>query len=97
MKSIVINAVVGLLFASGLVSCMNTYDSYGRPVQSVDPGAAAVGVAAAGLVGYEIGRNNGDRVYYTGHRPYYYRGRDVYWGPGHRRYYWGPGHRRVWL
>ena len=40
------------------VSCMTTYDSYGRPVQSVDPGLAVAGVAAAGVLGYAAGSNN---------------------------------------
>ncbi len=34
---------------------MTTYDSYGRPVQSVDPGLAIAGIAAAGLIGYAAG------------------------------------------
>jgi len=40
------------------VSCMTTYDAYGRPVQSVDPGMAVAGIAAAGLVGYAIANDN---------------------------------------
>jgi hypothetical protein len=63
-----------LLGASFSVSCMTTYDSYGRPVQSVDPGAAVFGAAAAGLVGYAIGNSQGDNYYHsshTYHQPYY--------------------------
>lgn len=37
---------------------MTTYDSYGRPVQSVDPAVAIAGVAAAGLIGYAASNNN---------------------------------------
>ncbi len=39
-------------------SCMTTYDAYGQPRQSVDPGLAVMGVAAAGLVGYALGNDN---------------------------------------
>ena len=46
-------AAAGLLVVSG-VSCTTAYDSYGRPVQVVDPAAAAVGVAAAGVLGYAL-------------------------------------------
>lgn len=57
------------------VSCMTTYDTYGRQVQTVDPGLALAGVAAAGLVGYAIANNN-DHCDYRGGRYYgggYYR------------------------
>jgi hypothetical protein len=67
-----------LLIATGAsMSCMTTYDSAGRPVQSVDPGLAVAGVAAAGLVGYAIANNHNDgHSYYGGHGGYYrpYRG-----------------------
>ena len=45
----------------------------------VDPGLVVAGVAAAGILGYAIGHNNG---YY--HGPYYGRGyyRPVYYGRG---------------
>jgi hypothetical protein len=54
---------------------MTTYDANGRPVQSVDPGAAAVGVAAAAVIGYAAANNRNNNNYYYG-RPYY----------GHRRH-----------
>ncbi len=41
--------VVGLIHS---ISCVNTYDSYGRPVQTVDPAVAIAGIAAAGILGY---------------------------------------------
>lgn len=70
MKTIATLITAGAL-ALAATSCTTTYDAYGRPVQSVDPGAAAAGAAAAGALGYAIGRNNNDRdVYY--HRPYHY-------------------------
>ena len=49
--------LVVCLFAMS-VSCMTTYDRSGRPVKSVDPGAATVGVLAAALIGYALA--NGD-------------------------------------
>lgn len=42
---------------------MTTYDAQGRPVQSVDPGLAAVGIIGAGLVGAAIANNNNDDHY----------------------------------
>jgi hypothetical protein len=57
------------------MSCMTTYDSAGRPVQSVDPGVAVAGVAAAGLIGYALANDN-DHHHHHG----YYR-------PRHRGYY----------
>ncbi len=45
--------------AGSSLSCMTTYDGYGRPVQSVDPGLAVAGVAAAGLIGYAAANNHG--------------------------------------
>ncbi|MGB1128680.1 MAG: hypothetical protein ACPG4K_01420 [Haloferula sp.] len=55
-------------------SCMTTYDANGRPVQSVDPAAAAVGLAAAAAIGYALADDRKDhyyygRPYYRGHRP----------------------------
>lgn len=78
--------------------CMTTYDAYGRPVQSVDPGLAIAGAAAAGLVGYAIGNqnsycNNGGRYYGGG--GYYgggYRSGYAYRNSG-RGYYARPGYR----
>lgn len=52
---------------------MTTYDTYGRPVQSVDPALAVAGVAAAGLLGYAVANNNHNACYYGG-GGYYYRG-----------------------
>ena len=67
-------AAVVLTVATFSSSCMTTYDAQGRPVQSVDPGAAAAGAVAAGAIGYAIGQNNDDRDYYYGgyRRPYYH-------------------------
>lgn len=73
-----------LTVTAATISCTTTYDAYGRPVQSVDPGAAAAGAVAAGVVGYAIGRDRGDNHhhYHSGHRRPAYYGRR---GP-HRRW-----------
>jgi hypothetical protein len=65
-------ALCALLFGvlSG-TSCMTTYDSAGRPVQSVDPAVAVAGAAAAGLVGYAIANDN--RRHHHHHHHGYYR------------------------
>lgn len=68
MKTIATLVTAGAL-ALASTSCMTTYDAYGRPVQSVDPGAAAAGAVAAGALGYAIGQHNDDHYYYGG--PYY--------------------------
>ena len=62
--------VAALLAALAGTSCMTTYDAYGRPVQTVDPGAAAVGIAAAGLAEYAIGHHNRHHHHYYA-APYY--------------------------
>ena len=62
-------AIIGL--AASSVSCMTTYDSAGRPVQSVDPGVAVAGAAAAGLIGYAIANDNDDHRHHHHHRGYY--------------------------
>ncbi|MES2997614.1 MAG: hypothetical protein V4733_12470 [Verrucomicrobiota bacterium] len=54
-------------------SCMTTYDAYGRPVQSVDPGVAVAGIAAAGILGHAAGRSHGHHHGHY-HRGYYRRG-----------------------
>lgn len=60
------------------VGCMTTYDSAGRPVQSVDPAVAVAGAAAAGLVGYAIANDNDHHHGYYRPRPYYYGGGGYY-------------------
>jgi len=71
-------SALAALLVAGLgssMSCMTTYDAYGRPVQSVDPGLAIAGIAAAGLIGYSMHHNNHDSGYgghhhYRAYRPY---------------------------
>lgn len=53
-------------------SCMTTYDAQGNPVQSVDPGVAAAGVAAAAVIGYAVANNRSNKYYYQ--QPYGYHG-----------------------
>ena len=85
-NSKILSAITIAVVAVASTSCMTTYDAYGRPVQSVDPGTAAAGAVAAGALGYAIGQNNDDRHYHHGgyyRRPYGgYYGRRGYW----RRY-----------
>ncbi len=84
-----------ILVAFTSTSCMTTYDAYGRPVQSVDPGLAVAGIADAGLVGYALANDNDDDYrhhrsgnYYRGnHYNNHYRSRPVY---HHRGYNCAP-------
>jgi hypothetical protein len=73
----VLSALLALIGSS--VSCMTTYDSYGRPVQSVDPAVAIAGVAAAGLIGYAASNNN-DHHHGGHYRGGYYGGGGYYRG-----------------
>jgi len=76
MKSIFLRAAGAVSIALMAVSCTTTYDAQGNPVQSVDPGTAAAGMVAAGVLGAAISNNNRNDNYY-----YYGRGR----GHGHHR------------
>lgn len=69
-----------LIFIGGATSCMTTYDSAGRPVQSVDPAVAVAGAAAAGVIGYAIANDNDD------HHHHYRRGYYRPYGGHYRRY-----------
>ena len=74
MKIRIVAAATALALVFATTSCMTTYDAYGRPVQSVDPGLAVAGVAAAALVGYALAEGDDyddcyrPRSYY---RPYH--------------------------
>lgn len=78
MKTITAYFITGALAISAL-SCTTTYDAYGNPRQSVDPGTAAAGVAAAGVLGYALAKDNKksnrhyDRHDYHNHGGYYDR------------------------
>lgn len=68
-------------------SCYTTYDSYGNARQSVDPGVALMGVAAAGLVGYALANDNDN---HHNHNNYYGGGgyySDNGYGNGYSRCY----------
>lgn len=58
---------LALLVAVGLSSCTTTYDAYGRPVETIDPAAAALGAVAIGVAGYAIGQNNSHDYHHHGH------------------------------
>lgn len=58
------------------MSCMTTYDAYGRPMQTVDPALAVAGIAAAGVIGYAAADNHHYR------NNYYYGGGGGYYGGG---------------
>ena len=60
-------AGVVLLASLGFSSCTTSYDAYGRPIQTVDPAAAAIGAVAIGAAGYAIGRNNSNDYHYNHH------------------------------
>lgn len=63
-------AALAVITAFG-TSCTTTYDAYGQPRQSVDPGLAVAGAAAAGLIGYAIANNkDNDRQYRRSHSNY---------------------------
>ena len=72
----ILSTLVALMGSS--VSCMTTYDSYGRPVQSVDPALAIAGVAAAGLIGYAASNKIDDHHHDDHHRSGYYDGGGYY-------------------
>ncbi|MCF7675714.1 MAG: hypothetical protein K9N23_17435 [Akkermansiaceae bacterium] len=76
-KLLRLGSVIALAACVGVSSsCMTTYDAQGRPVQSVDPGLAVAGVAAAGLIGYAAGNN---------HNGHHYRNGGYYGGGGYHR------------
>lgn len=70
-------------------SCTTSYDAYGNPRQSVDPGVALMGVAAAGIVGYALADDN------SHHHSNHYYGGGYYGGGSYGGYggYRGGGYR----
>ncbi|MBC7980337.1 MAG: hypothetical protein H7Y36_07215 [Armatimonadetes bacterium] len=60
-----------------VVSCTTSYDAYGNPQQTVDPATATAGIAAAGLLGYALSKDNNRNRYdhYHHHRGHGYYGR----------------------
>ncbi len=90
LQRLAVVASLGLLMTTA-TSCTTTYDANGNPVQSVDPGTAAAGAVAAGVLGYAIANNRNDNYYHGGGGYYrggnYYRRGNYYRGGG--RYYNG--------
>lgn len=79
-----------LAFIGSTTSCMNTYDANGRSYQTVDPGLAIAGVAAAGLIGYAAGNSHGGHRGQRSHHSYddggvYYGGSSYNDGYSYRR------------
>jgi len=81
-KTLTITLIAALSFAG--ISCQTSYDAYGNPRQSVDPGVAVAGAAAVGVLGYALANKRNDN------RNDYYRGRGNYNGG----YYGHHGHYR---
>lgn len=83
MKTNLSRLVVALVVATLFTSCTTVYDPYGRPYQTVDPGAALVGAAAVGLLAYGLASSY-DNNHCNGN----------YHGYSHRPHYGGYGHYR---
>ena len=73
LKFLRLASVVTFAAAALTTSCTTSYDAYGRPQQTVDPGVALAGVAAAGMVGYALADDNHHHNYYN-HGYGHYRG-----------------------
>ncbi len=87
MKNHILHFAALALLPVLAVSCMTTYDAYGRPVQSVDPGAATAIAVGAAALGVAAGRKyRGRDVYYYHGRPAYYHGGRRYWVPRHHHW-----------
>lgn len=72
-------------FAFASTNCTTTYDAYGNPRQSVDPGTAVAGAAAAGVLGYALANKKDDNKRYHDRR--HYDRRDHYDRRGRYRRY----------
>ena len=72
----ILHAGLALVVGVGLSSCTTTYDASGRPVQSVDPAAVAIGAVAIGVAAYAIGSS--DSHDHHGHHGGGYYGRPYY-------------------
>ena len=80
--NIIITWILTSALALTSLSCTTTYDAYGNPRQSVDPGTAAAGVAAAGVLGYALAKDRDKDKHHDSH----HRGRGHYdrYGRYHR-------------
>lgn len=73
MKKILTFVLAGAFVLSS-TNCTTTYDAYGNPRNSVDPGTAVAGAAAVGVLGYALAnkRNDNNRRYNDHHGHGYY-------------------------
>ncbi|MFK7851613.1 MAG: hypothetical protein AB8D78_11610 [Akkermansiaceae bacterium] len=83
---------VAVMIPALSTSCSTTYDSYGNPRQSVDPAVAVAGVVAAGLIGYALADDDGNRNHKRGHG--YGHGGNHYRGHDRRYSSYGGSHYR---
>ena len=74
MKTITSWILTGALALTSL-SCTTTYDAYGNPRNSVDPGTAVAGAAAVGVLGYALAKNRDKGRRNDAYRSGYYNGR----------------------
>ena len=83
---------LGIATSLCLPSCMTTYDRSGRPVQSVDPGLAAVGIIGAGLIGAAIASDSNNhgrqKAHRRHHNGYYHEPRPCATRHGHYRHHY---------
>jgi len=70
LKGLLVKSLAVLGVSVMATSCMTTYDAYGNPRQSVDPGMAVAGVAAAGLIGYALGDDDDNYRSYRSNNHY---------------------------
>lgn len=66
--------VIAVISAILLSSCVTSYDRSGRPIQTLDPAAAAVGAVLIGAVAYSAGKNNDHHHRHGYHRRHNYHG-----------------------
>ncbi|MFD2257237.1 hypothetical protein ACFSSA_11165 [Luteolibacter algae] len=86
MKNIISFILIGAIGLSA-VSCTTSYDAYGQPRQTVDPGAATVGIAAAGILGYALAKDkNRDKHHHYNNHHNHYNHYDRYNRRHYRRY-----------
>ena len=52
-----ITYIIAVSIALTSIGCETTYDAYGNPRQTVTPGGAVAGAAAAGAIGYAVGKD----------------------------------------
>ncbi|QTN30975.1 hypothetical protein HZ994_01070 [Akkermansiaceae bacterium] len=82
-KTVTMLLAAAIAFAG--TSCTTTYDAYGNPRQSVDPGTAVAGAAAVGVLGYALAKDRDKDKRNDAYRSGYYDGRS-------RGYYDRRGH-----